>query len=297
MINHKNFTYKALIDWIEIEITTTSPTNFWTIREIAGLCYVEPLDESKGGAATIFKFRLYDINTWKQVERTIETLKEYRTLAGEPRIIGIEVSFDAYSISNLKNDLREHTAEYFRMVSNPLMSNKNQRAAGIHKGSAEPVSLKIGNYLQVDNKTFYIGSQKDDDASMRVYFKKTDSSLSLAIEEQCARIEITLKNTECPFSTIKEAEHFKFEHLAKWFRFRRVKEGITNLQTIITGYQSQIGEIKKRKVRATGKTKYRLYHPFTKSNTELNTKAYEQLRLLTKRLAKTRILKKSRDVH
>ena len=75
MINHKNFTYKALIDWIEIEITTTTPTNHWTLRAKADLCYVEALNESSGAAATIFKFRVYDIATWAQLNKTIDNRK------------------------------------------------------------------------------------------------------------------------------------------------------------------------------------------------------------------------------
>ena len=238
MLDHKNFTYKASIDWMEIEITTTRPTNFWTIREIAGLCYVQPLNETEGGVATVFKFKIYDISTWNQLKSTLKRLTEHNPLASEPRIIGIEISLDAYSKSNCEKDLKKHTAEFFRTVSNPLMINKNQRAAGKHKRSTEPVNLKIDNILQVDNRSFYIASQKDDDAAMRVYFKKIDRSLVLAIDEQRARIEITLKNTECPFSTIEEAEHFKFEHLAKWFKFRKVRDGLTPRQRLIVGWSS-----------------------------------------------------------
>lgn len=288
MTNHKNFTYKALIDWIEIEIITITPTNFWTIKKIADLCYVEAMNESEGAAATIFKFRLYDIKTWVQVNRTIDLIRENKPLASEPRIIGIEVSLDAYSKSKLEYDLIEHTAEYFRMVSNPLLSNKNQRAASFYKGSAETVSLRQEKYSQVADKTFYIGNQKDDNATMRIYYKKTDRNDVLPIEEHRARIEITLKNTECPFSTIEEAQHFKFEHLAKWFKFRKVKDGLSNFKQMVANSSSQLGEIRKLKIRNDGPIKYRLYNPHTRANTELNTIAYEQLRLLTKRLARSR---------
>lgn len=41
MINHKIFTYRAEIEWIEFEINTLSTTNFQTIRRNANLKDVE----------------------------------------------------------------------------------------------------------------------------------------------------------------------------------------------------------------------------------------------------------------
>lgn len=300
MRESNRFTYRADIDWIELEVETVIPTNFATIKRFADVSYVKAVDSGLGGSATIFRFRVYDFNTWSSLEDKIINLNFDKQLVGEPKIVAVEVSFDAKSMTGSAIDLIEHTAESVRMLSNPLASAKNIRAAGSFKGSAEQLCLKKEKNIQVLRKSFYFGSQKDDDVSMRIYWKHTDRNKELPIDEQVSRVEVTLKNGSCPFNTIDEAKTYQFSKLSKFFRFRKVKLGIGSLNQICVDSSSQVSKRGGWKVR-TGdnkkKVSYRVYHPFTVSDRELSNKAYESLRQLTKRLNKIRPTRKSRVIH
>lgn len=292
------FSYSATIDWLQLEIETVSATNFWTIKNRAGFCHVEPIDNGLGGSANKFRFKLYDIESWNQVENIVKDLDFENKLANEPKVVGIEISLDAKSKNNSSDELIEHTVEMVRMLSNPLASNHNIRAAG--KGKSEQLWLRKGKHYQAVKHSFYFGSQKDEDLTMRVYWKHTDRSRELPKDKHVSRIEITLKGASLPFKTIEEAKRYQFQKLSKWFKFRKVKEGLDSFKKMVIDASTQVGTVGTWKVRqaiSQRKVSYRTYHPFTLANTELNTIAYDKLRQLTKRLNKTRVTRKKRLTH
>lgn len=76
IIDYSRFRFRAVVDWIEIEILTERHTNFQTVQEklrvILGLPegkdpYVQALEKGAGGRATVFRFRIYDPKNWHQV--------------------------------------------------------------------------------------------------------------------------------------------------------------------------------------------------------------------------------------
>lgn len=294
MINHKDFNYRASIDWIEFEINTKTSTNFQTIRRHAELNYVEAVDAGDGNAATTFKFRFYDIKNWQQVTNFFKRIEDDVSLANKAKVTGLEVSFDAFSKTQSIDDTKSHVAIFLMTFTNALASNPNHRAASKGKGTAKQIFLHTLNIRQVDSHTFYIGSQKDNDATMRIYHKTTDRKNSLPIEQQCARIEVTLKNSELPFTSVDDGLNYSFEKLASWFKFRKVIPQSNPLNQVLANRITQFGIREKRKVRDSGKVKYRLHHPLTKANIELNQIAYDKLRELTKRTKKKRVTRKSR---
>lgn len=284
------FRYRTVIDWIELVVMTATPTNFWTLKRLLGLTFVEGINEGGGRATTEFKFRVYDVKNWKQLDDAIINLSEDIKLASEPIITAIEVSLDAFSKSNSTTELQEHTGEMVRMLSNPITSQRSHRAAGGFRGSAEQLWLKSGKYFQVTKRSFYFGNQKDDGVSMRIYWKHTDKGMELPIQEHVSRVEVTLKGENCPFKTIEEAKRYQFQNLSSWFKFRKVKEGLNGLNKLIVDANTQVGRRGGWRVRAENnkKVSYRVSHPLTIANTELNEIAYEKLRQLTKRLSKRR---------
>jgi hypothetical protein len=292
MINHKDFKYKAVIDWIEFEINTLSTTNFQTIRRSAKLKYVKALDEQEGRAATIFNFRKYDITQWKQVSEMYEAINEYAPLAGEPIIKAVEISFDAYSKKQSLDALKEHVEMFYKMITNEIVSSPNQRRYN-EFGEAEAVTFQNSAYRLHIDKTMYIGSQKDDDLSLRCYLKTKDNDVDLPVDEQRARIEVTLKGNECPFNNLNDAVKYEFKKLAKFFKFRKLLEINDPLPKLFVNRKSQFGEKKKRVVRGK-KPSVRLYDLDTKANIELNKIAYDKLRYLSKSMIRRRVLKKIR---
>jgi hypothetical protein len=293
-----DFTYRASIDWIEFEIETVLPSNFNSIREIAKTSYVHAVNKGLGGSATIFRFKYYDVETWRELEEKVIKLSSVKELVREPKIIAIEVSFDAKGNGKSKDDLIKHTAEFVRMLTNPLLINNKMRAAS-YKGSAEQLWLKKENDIQASRNSFYLGSQRGDDTSMRIYWKQKDRGTNLPIDKQVARAEVTLKDNSCPFNTIEEAKSYQFSELRQWFKFRKVKEGLDGLSQVSVDWESQVGRKGNWKVRTGDKKKasYRVYHPSTVSDTKLSNTAYEKLRQLTKRLNRVRFSRETRLTH
>lgn len=276
------FKYKAVIDWIKIEITLTKNTNFMTLRRLFDLNYVEPIDAGSSGATNTFKFRIYDVASWSQLERIYNKINAQYQITSFI-FTGVEISFDAYSKSQSKESLLDKTANFYWSLSKPCSNNK--RVAGISKGSASaPPRLKALSRKILDGHTLYVGSQNSEDISQRIYYKTTDKNEDLPKELHRARYEITLKGKECPFKTIEEAKSYKLTKLAKWFKFRKIDDdAIGLLKTILKEGVNQLGQINMKRRTGGG---MRVNKVGTKADVQLNSIAYEKLRELTIRLKK-----------
>lgn len=276
------FRFKAVVDWVEIEITTTTPTNFTTIRRKGRLCYVAPLNASSGGAASRFRFRIYDPDSWagiRQIVAEIERSKPFSTL---PKVTGIEVSFDAYSKGATSDQLATLAADFARFNSAAISDNK--RIAGRWKGDTEGIPNQATMRRKVAAGREVVIGDRDDPITQRAYFKTTDHN-GQPIPNQSdhrARIEVTLQGDAMPITTLDECDGYRFEGLAEFFKFRTLKDGLDPVEKAAADSLPRIGKRGERNRREGGT---RLYAKPTRADTALNRKAYDALRELTRRMS------------
>jgi len=208
-------------------------------------------------------------------------------------ITGVEISFDAFSRNNDKDELIEKTAEFYWLLQKP--SSQNRRTAGKHKGSTQQLLNHSSNIRRIAiGHSVYIGSQKEDLISQRAYYKTIDSNQLLPLDKHRARYEITLIGNACPFRTIEEAKAYKFTNLKAWFKFRKVKENLDSFNLMLTNARMQLGNINSPRKAGGG---LKVHNTGTQADTTLNRIAYDKLRELTKRLRKTRVSRKLRVTH
>jgi hypothetical protein len=187
--------YRASIDWIELEIVTSRPTNFSTIRRRADVAYVQALDRGPGGAATRFKFRVYDLPSWFELDQVIFRILESVELAESPRITGVEIAIDAKTLGNSKADLAQIAADTYKFLYK-VADKANHRfvtsptSGAIAVGDAQDT---MANFLA--GGTLYIGDHSAAPVCQRIYVKTQDRSIPLHQHQWRARLEITLKGT------------------------------------------------------------------------------------------------------
>lgn len=288
----ENFKYKATIDWIKIEITTFKDSNFNSIRNLFKAYFVEPINPSAGGATNQFKFKIHDLSSWRTLEDMISQANSTKSISAV-KILAIEISFDAFSINNNKEELLEKVAEFYKFNQNP--TSENHRLVGSKKYSPEDTGHLNSNIFKMDRgMSICIGNQDTDSISQRIYYKTMDNNANLPIELHRARYEVILRNENLPFHTIEEAKKYKFTSLAKWFKFRKTDETATGLAQLIPKAIKQLGKVNMKR-RTGGGLIVNLWG--TKADIALNQIAYESLRGLTIRLQKTRVMRKLRVTH
>lgn len=291
-MDYKKFRFNAVIDWIEIEITTIKSTNFQTIRRHGGLIFVEAIGAGAGGATTNFIFKFHDPKNWLSIIDMFKEIEKECPLAKEPKVKSIEVSFDAYSINATKDELVELTGRFYRYLTNPVSQNHRfsgrkglkydveqiDSGANIRRLFAKNRNLCIGN--NKDGKSAF-NKYKTDEEYMQIYFKKTDNDgTSIPTSDHRARIEIRLKGSKLPCSTLNEWQAFKFESLSKYFNFRTINQPLLALAP--KGFIRALDNI--AQIGATSGYKRRKHALITEADKELNNQVYESLRCLTDRM-------------
>ncbi len=279
MLEHKDYKYRATIDWIEFEITTASTTNFQTVKRIVGNTYVLAVEPEGGGAATNFRFRIQDVTKWSELDLMIAKLNHLLPTISI-KIVGIELSFDAYLKQAYDVELYHKKAvAFYHFLHRPC--SDNHRSSSDHKYSAEGiVNLQSVKTAIENNRTLYIGSAGDP-ISQRIYFKTMDRATKLPEEKHRARYEITLTGDECPFHTLEQAKAYQFSNLAKWFKFRKYDATTTDFELLLTRWKKQqsMADVLRR---AGGGKKVGAFG--TVADTVLNDISYRQLKNLTLRL-------------
>lgn len=280
-MDYTRFRFRAVVDWLEIETTTAKPTNAPTIRRKGALCYVTPIDAVAGGAASRFRFRIYDPENWNSVRQIIAEIEHATPLATPPTVTAIEVSFDAYGKGATRDELAALAADFGRF--NTAAISDNRRIAGRWKGDTEGLlsqayarrRIAAGRVVAIGNKT--------DPISQRIYFKTTDhNGQAMSASNYRARIEVTLQGEALPMTALDDWAGYSFERLADFFKFRTLKDGLDPITRAAAEYSARIGERKTRNRREGGT---RIYAKSTRADTALNRKAYDALRELTRRMA------------
>lgn len=277
-------TFRAVVDWIELEIHTAKPTNFWAIqnalREIQHLPadvnpYVKPLNESAGGAATAFLFRIQDPERLCDANKQLEELAHYAFNIDAKRVNAIEIALDAYNANP------EQVARLYKFSTHLVSANHRlYRERNVDKVQATPRSFD--SLVRRLSEGWQIGiGDEGADHYQHIYWKTTDDNGNpLPVSEHRARIEIRLRGAELPCQTFEDWENFSFSTLSKFFRFRKLKADLTPQQQVIANASAQIGQQRKRNRRGGGTL---LHSRITQADVELNDRARDALRELSRR--------------
>jgi len=237
-MDYSHLRFEAVIDWIEFEIQTLTPTNFMTVqkalREFQGLPddampYVMPLDEGEGRAATIYRFRVQDLKRFQAVKSILSRAEKRFGFQVQPRITGIEVAFDTYRVGASARQLAEIITDRYRFSTAIPEAGSWYFYRKTGEGRGYIKTLEVRNEVV---KRFESGWQLTDtnyqtaDCRFHLYVKTTDNKARLPVGQHRARFEVALKGEAAPCKTFEELEHFNFEKLAHLFNFRRYADNL-----------------------------------------------------------------------
>lgn len=209
-------------------------------------------------------------------------------LALPPKVIGIEVAFDAYSKGATRDELAELTAHFFKFLSDPV--SENHRIYRDYVGSGQRLP-NFSSLISSVSDGWQIGiGNGNAEQYQHCYFKTTDAvrkGVAQPLPENMhrARIEVTLRGSAIQCQTEEEWAHFKFQRLTKYFNFRKLKPNQSAWVEVIHATQAkQTGRLSKAKQK-----QYRIRREFssaTQADDVLNDKAKGALRRLSERWCK-----------
>ncbi|ADG14254.1 hypothetical protein BC1002_0146 [Paraburkholderia atlantica] len=296
-INYNHLRFRAEVDWIEIEIKTISRTNFPTVQRALNSAlqlpdsrnvFVKALDEGPGKAASVFRFRLQDPNSWSFVASMLKQLERRFPFASEPKITAIEIAFDAYSRTESKMELADQAARFFKFCT--LIVSKNCRIYRDFGGSPDSIPFQRASLVRHLWDGWQIGiGNKHDDRLQHIYVKTTDGNgAPLPSAKHRARIEITLRGAALPYQGISEWAGADFEKdLRMSAKFRMLKPKLNRFtRAAIEKTTFQVGERKRRWRVTKDRTAVsgeRLHSATTIADRHLNEKARDAFRELSRR--------------
>lgn len=231
MINlNKHFRATAVVDWLILEFHTLSATPAWRLwKEHEDIfSYVTGLDPETGediakvgaqGAntpTTRFAVRIQNPTRFADLESAVDQVPAI-DVSVPFSITAIEVSFDLYArAGTTERDLIEMTAYLVRSINR--VSSEPPRFYKLAGETHWPALLT--EMLAALRDGFTVGyGNRDDDAYLRIYFKKTDNGTLLPTAELRSRAEIRLQGEACPVRNFDDLRTFNFASLGKFFRF------------------------------------------------------------------------------
>jgi hypothetical protein len=278
-IDYGRFLFRAVVDWIELEVRTSVPTNAQTIRRHGAFKYVKPIDLGNGSAATIFRIKLHDPKDFDQVAAIVASLADRFKLTAAPCITAIEVSLDAYSKAQCRSDLAVLVTRMYQYQSHPVSMNRRFSGRWRHDVMAIPGRVGIERLLEA-GRVIAIGN-REDQLSQRLYVKSTNAGAGLPTEQHRARTEITMQGNGVPHMHLPAWESFQFESLSKYFRYRKLKQDTEPALILALEDAGFIVGARRLRPRKEGGT--RLYGRATNADTLLNARSRDALRELTRR--------------
>lgn len=281
-MNYNNFRFRAVVDWIEVEIHTANPTHYDAIRRHAELSYVEPMNAGEAGkTATAFRFRIHDPANWSEVVRVVRFVSEKYALARPFEVVGIEVAFDAYGRKKVtREELAALVANFVRFSTHTSPNRRMYREEG--EDAFAPPSNDCALVRKLAEEWQVGVGDKESDCYQHAYVKTTDNNKSRLPEgEHRARIEITLRGSKLPCNTLEKWSRCNFASLAKpYFNFRTLRTDLTPIEQVTASANTHIG---KRGVRNRSEGGTRLFSRFTRADSTLNALARDRLRDLSAR--------------
>lgn len=274
--------FRAVVDWIKIEIRTERPTNFTAVQRVAKAAlklpgskkpHVKPYQYGPGGAATAFVVTVQDPERASRIDDLLRAVRVRFGDASTASVRAVEIALDAY------NSEPAFVAHFFKFATHLVSDNQRLYREGKGSGYAMPDNVEsLTRYL---TRGYQIGiGDANADRYQHLYYKTTDSgSVPLPADEHRARFEIRLSNDGLPRRAWQDWRGFRFEALAEYFRFRKLKED-ADAMGVREGRAHNLGS---RRVRNRKEGGTRLYSKATVADTELNAHARNALRKLSGR--------------
>ncbi|MBD7063376.1 hypothetical protein HPO57_02760 [Klebsiella pneumoniae] len=245
--DRKSFKVSAGIDWLDIKVSLSKRTQHRYVQEEllritelklwvepCGICisklssyaprpdnnvktWVKPMISSTNDT---FRIRFHDLlakNHGGMLEAVLEQLQKRFPFVHEPQIVGIEVFCDFWHKQRSVSATRAMT---YRLQTS-LFSN-GTRPRQFNPASWKNVYLFPGTRI-TPYRNFRTGNNWDN-ISWQVYHKRTDNAQKLPVEEQRARVEVTLKGaalTHYSLHRLSDMQRFRFETLTHLFKFRK----------------------------------------------------------------------------
>lgn len=234
-MDYSRFRFRSDIDWIEIEIETSRHTLGCRLKNCSGFSYVEPCNPvtrepyphyKRNTYTTLFRIIDQDPQNFRLILKKLEAVNKVNPIASSPKVVGIEVAFDAYGKGATSVEMVELAAHLYKFLTEPVSENQRLYRTCLDKVEDilcfNPLMCSLADGYQIG-----IGD-KWDDLYMHIYFKTTDSvrdgvALTLPFDQQRARFEITLRGAALPFQRLSEWENFDFRSLTRHFNFRMFK--------------------------------------------------------------------------
>jgi hypothetical protein len=296
-MNYSQYDFRAVVDWIELEIQTEQPTHFDAIRRRIWPSYVKEIDPApKGKSATIFRFTIYDPANWHDVLQTIDTIAQTFSLAKPFKVVGIEVALDAYGRGEVTSEELASVAAHFAKFTTHTHENRRIYRETLDGVFALPLDFAVVVTHLVAGWQIGVGD-KLSDCYQHIYFKTTDhNKRPLPVNLHRARIEITLRGDKLPCQTLEEWSGCSFAKLAKpYFSFRKLNDEydltppevhgakpVMDFRKLIKRCSDQMMDFGKRKQNKTPKG-MRLFRPASKADRALGDIARYKLRELSDR--------------
>jgi hypothetical protein len=309
-MNYSTFRFRAVVDWIEIQIQTEKTTNFQTVQRAfnEALClpvglniWAKAHDANEGGGACHFSVRIHDVERHTDIESLL--IKVCARLGLKPgfKINKIELALDAYC-----DDPATQAAHFYKFMTHPVSDNRR-----MYRAARDLPSFGVPNNFDSISRHLSEGWQigignETDDRYQHIYFKTTDGveiigwaidaesgkpkpikrAKPLPPEEWRARNEIRLSGAALPCQTQEQWAAFRFEELAQYFRFTKLKDNLEPLIRTMADAADQIGEKRARlRVHEGRHSGTRLHSKAIQADIELNSKARNALRKLSARWA------------
>lgn len=227
MVSRKSFKVTACIDWLDVVVKTSRPTQHHHLQETlrtsgtgtAGTKFwVETLDKQAGSVGTAFRIRFHDVDDYAKLANTLDELSARYPFVAQPKITAIEVACD----------FRHKMGSIPGTLAMTLRLQSSLYADGTKHRQYDPA---IGQNRYLDhhgdrldpNLNFRIGN-KGDAVSWQIYFKRVNKNQLLPEDQWRARVEVTLQGPapqKYGLNLLSDLQAFRFDKLAGLFRFRR----------------------------------------------------------------------------
>ena len=302
----KNF----VIDWIEVRVTLGGPTQPQHVRNRIKRQlphwgrppYIDPETEASSRSSATIKFRVQNPSTPTAFMREVQAVArpdDKATLTEQDiEIIGIEIALDVYSHANDREALIDMALHMHRHHARPPAATSRITKHRTREQAENPANVRLaiaaGQTLNAGEPALNarpgLPARPGADYCARYYFKTTDTTNGTAYallptEQHRARMEVTLKGTVLPFTTIAGWRCFRFETLAPYFAMRRVTPSsapaeLSGLADLLSNRVTQHGTpLCPEKIRAHRKT--------TKGRTKADSAWNEEMRVRLRALTRS----------
>lgn len=235
-MNYSNFRFKTVVDFVEIEIQIEQPSNGGAVKRIAKVSYAKALDAGAGGAASIFRIRLYDVKNHAALIGEIERIGNIFPFSTPATITALEVAFDGYSNAKAGNPATRHdlivlSARLSFMLANPV--SVNRRIYHKFKGSGRAMPKTLDAMIEFIGKGYNVavgnnGNKINDPISQHGYFADHDRGSYIEDKsEHSARSEVRI------VGDIGSLAGFRFESLATHLYCRTEPEALKPMDAIV----------------------------------------------------------------